>query len=105
MVVTCVRNTSGYLKVWDHLFEGKEAFSNIRMFEIEGPYLKKLRHICGVMVPVLLHPSLYRTVKFIYPTDVVGIVLEGRITSELGTGSVGQSVEVITSGNFRPVCE
>lgn len=105
MVVTCLRDTGGYLKVWNHLFEVKEAFSNIQMLKLEGPYLKKLRHICAGMVPVLLHPSLYRTVKLIYPTEVVGIVLEGRITSELGTGSVGQSVEVLTSANFRPVCE
>lgn len=88
-----------------HLFEAREAFPNIRILELENSTLKKLRHFCSGRVPVLLHPSLYRAVKLIYPTDVGGIVLDGRITTELGTGSLGQSVGVLTNVDFHPVCE
>lgn len=75
------------------------------MFVLESPYLKKLRHFCAGRVPVLLHPSLYRSVKLTYLTDIGGIVLKGRMTSELGTGSLGQSVIVLTNADFRPVCK
>lgn len=53
----------------------------------------------------MLHPSLYRAVKLTYPMDISGIVLEGRMTSELGVGSLGQSVRVLTDADFRPVCK
>lgn len=102
-VTTCVRDTGTYLKVWGHLTEAKETFPNMRMVEMNSPYLKKLKQYCAVRVPVFLHPSLHRCVKLTYFTDVGGIALEGRMTSELGVGSLGQSV--LTSADFRPVCE
>lgn len=96
----------GYLKVWNHLFEAKDSFSNIRMFELESPYLKRLRHFCAMRAPVLLHPSLYRVVKLTYPMDADRIVLDGwMMMSELGTESPRQSVWVLSAANFRPVCE
>lgn len=52
----------------------------------------------------MLHPSLYRAVKLTYPMDISGIVLEGRMTSELGVGSLGQSVSIFSNSDFRPVC-
>lgn len=104
-VITCVRDTGCYLKVWSHIFKAKETFPNIRMSESKNTYLKKLRHFCDGRVPVLLHPSLYRSVKLTYPPDVGGIVLEGRVMSELGIGSLEQSVGILTSRDFRPVCE
>lgn len=38
-VVTFVRDTGGYLKVWAHFFEVKEAFTNIRMFSMDDHFL------------------------------------------------------------------
>lgn len=73
------------------------------MFELENAYVKKLRHFCAERVPVLLHPSLYRSVKLTYPTDVSGIVLDGWMTMELG--SLGQSVRILSAKDFCPVCE
>lgn len=104
-VITCVRDTGSFLKVWSHLFEAKEPFPNIRMLEIDDPEIKKLRQFCAGRVPVLVHPSLYRAIKLTYPTDVGGIALDGRIMSELGVGSLGQSVGVLSGSDFRPVCE
>lgn len=104
-VITCIRETGNQLEVWNHLYEARAAFPNIRMFELENHNLKNLRQFCSGRVPVLLHPSLYRAIKLTYPTDVGGIVTEGRMTSELGVGSLGQSVGVLSPADFRPVCE
>lgn len=104
-VITCIRDTGAYLKAWSHVAEAKEAFSNMTIAKMDTPYLRKLRQYCAGWVPVLLHPSLYRCIKLTYPRDVGGIVLEGRMTSELGVGSLGQSVGVLTDADFRPVCE
>lgn len=49
-------------------------------------------------------PSLYRDLKLTYPTDVGGIVTDDRITTDIETGNLGQSVGVLASADFRPVC-
>lgn len=88
--------------MWFHLDEAKDAFPDIRMMV---KLKKMLSEFCARRVPILLHPSLYRAVKLTYPMDVGGIVLDGRMTSEIGTGSLGQSVGVLIAADFRPVCE
>lgn len=70
--------------VWAHLYEFKTP-----------PYLWKLRHFCAGRVPVIPHPSLYKAVKLTYHMDVGGIVLDAWMTSELGVGSLGESVWVL----------
>lgn len=47
---------------------------------------QKNYRFCPGIVPILPHPSLCRALKLRYLTDVAGIVLDGRITSEFGTG-------------------
>lgn len=74
-----------------------------------GPSLllqRGLRHSPPIpgRVPVLIHPSLYRPLKLIFPKDVSGIVTNGWIMSNLGTGTPGQSVGVLTPADFRQVC-
>lgn len=49
------------------------------------------------------HPSLYRVLKLSFPMNFGEIVNDGRITSDLGTGSLGQAVGVLTSVDFRLV--
>lgn len=92
-------------QAWGHLFEAKEAHPKIRVFELDNANLKILRHFCSGRVPVLLHPSLYQAVKLNYPMDVGCIVLDGRMTTELGTGSLRQSVGALATADFQPVCE
>lgn len=84
----------GKLKVWDHL----AGCPKYRLLN-----LKKLARLCAERVPVLLHRSLYRALKLTFPAGVGGIVLDGRITPEMGTGSLRQSVWVLSSTYFRPV--
>lgn len=52
--------------------------------------------------PVRLYLSLYRALKF---KDTGSIITDGWITSEIGTSSLGQSVEVLISANFWLVCK
>lgn len=69
------------------------------MGALGSPKLKKKK------LPVLLHPSLYKALKLTYPMYVGVIVLDGRFTSEMGTGSIGQIVLVLIPADFCPVCE
>lgn len=78
-----------YLKVWYHLVKYKDLFPDIRVFELGSPDIKKISKLCSGRVSLLLHPSLYKAVKVTYPMDLGSIVLDGRITTELGTWSLG----------------
>lgn len=103
-VITLIRNTGGNLKVWDYLAIAKKAFPNIRMAQMRAPDFKKISQSCAGRDPVRLHPSLYKALKLIFPTDVCSIVKDGRVTTDIGTGSLGQSFGVLTPLDFRPVC-
>lgn len=70
---------------------------------MESLDLKKLEKFCAGRALVLLHPSLYRAQKLTFPTDIGGIVLDARIMSNIGTGSLGQSVRFLSPANFHPV--
>lgn len=98
-----IRNT-GRDNVREHLSEAKEAFPQVRMVENWNTRLeKKYEKFCARKVPVVLHTALYRTLKLPYPIDIGGIVLDSRMTSEMGTGSLRQSVGVFSFADFRPV--
>lgn len=53
--------------------EAKNAFPKIRMAQIESPELKKISAYCVGKISVLLHSSLYRVLKLMFPTDVGSI--------------------------------
>lgn len=91
--------------MWDQLSEAKDAFPTVRMVEMGTEDLKKLEKSCFGRVPVILHPVLYRAVRLIYHTVVGSIVLDSCMTTEMVTGSLGQSVRVHTAEGFRPVCD
>lgn len=90
-VITLIQNTWDDLKVWDHLAGAKDTLPKLRMVQIESPCLKKLLQHCAGRVPVLLQASLYRELELTFLTDVGNIISEGRITPDIGTGSLGQS--------------
>lgn len=66
-VITLIRNSSGSFKVWDFNSATKEPFPESRVVQVESPELKKLFNNCFGRVRLLLHPSLYRTIKLIFP--------------------------------------
>lgn len=62
------------------------------MIQKETQELKNLSRYCAGRVPVLLQRSLYRAIKLTFATDVGGIITEGRITSDVGTGSLDKNL-------------
>lgn len=90
--------------MWDHLAEAKDAYPKIRMIQIKSPDLKKMLQLCSGRVLLLFHSSLYRVLNLTFLTDVGGIVSDGRITTDIGTGSLGQYVRVQTPADFCPIC-
>lgn len=95
-VITLIMNMGGNLKIWGHLAGTKNAYSNLWIAQIESPELKKMAHFCSVSFLVLLHPFLYRVLKPTFLTNIGGIVTEGQFTSDIWSGSLGQSIGVVT---------
>ena len=50
-------------------------------------------------------PIFYRSLKLRYPLDVEGVSMDGRVTTELGTGSLRHAVGVLTLEDFRTVVD
>ena len=71
--------------------------------ELEHPSLNVLSNKCMGRVPIYVHPCFYRSVKLRYPLDIGGIFRDGRVTTELGTGSLRQTVGILTLEDFQPV--
>lgn len=65
----------------------------------EPPELKKLSKFCAGRVSVILHPSCYRVLKL----DAGNIVLNGQMTSEMDTGSLGSICQGPNPTDFHPV--
>lgn len=82
----------------------KYSFPSVRMVKTESPVLKKMSNLCAGRNPFNLHPSLYKALKLTFPTDVGGIASDGRITTDIETGSLGQFEEVLNPIDFCPVC-
>lgn len=76
------------MKVWDLISTAKDSFSKFRMAQIESPRLTKLSKHCSGRAHFFLHPTLYRDVNLTFPTNIGGIVKDGRITSDMGPGSL-----------------
>ena len=104
MVTTFVRlRDNRTRKLWRLLEEASQV--DIRLAELEHPSLQKMLSNCAGRVPIYVHPSFYRSIKLRYPLDVGGISRDGRVTTELGTGSLRQAVGILTPEDFRPVSD
>ena len=99
MVTTFVRSAGDRTKgVW-------KTDTGIKLAELEHSSLKKYIPFCSGRVPILVHPSLYRSLKLRFPVDVGGITRDNRVTTELGTSSLRQAVGILTPKDFRPVVD
>ena len=65
--------------------------------------LKRCLNFCAGRVPILVHPSFYRSLKVRFPLDVGGVSRDGRVTTELGTSSLRRAVGILTPRDFRPI--
>ena len=97
-VTTVIRKGRGSEGVMKMLGEANEALDPISFFKDD---LSSCKGLVG-RVPVVLHPSLYRALKLTFPRDVGGLAHDGAIDNEMATGSMSQTVGVLTPAMFSP---
>ena len=95
IVIRKGRGSEGVMKI---LGDANEALGPISYFKDD---LHSCKGLVG-RVTVVLHPSLYRAVKLTYPRDIGGLAHDGVITNEMATGSMSQSIGVLTQAMFSP---
>ena len=106
MVTTFVRSAGDRTRgVWKFLNTVCQTDLGIKLAELEHSSLKKCLPFCSGRVPILVHPSFYRSLKMQSPLDVEGITRDDRVTTELGTGSLRQAVGILTPKDFRPIVD
>ena len=104
MLTTFVRTAGGRTKeLWQFIEEASRA--DVMLADTTNIMLKKMLPYCAGRVPILVHPSFYRSLKLRYPMDVGGITRDDRVSTELGTGSLRQAVGILTPKDFRPVVD
>ena len=79
----------------------REAYKALSPSAIIKDDLHSCKGLVG-RVPVVLHLSLYRAVKLTFPRDIGGLAHDGAITNEMATGSMSQTVGVLTPAMFSP---
>ena len=70
--------------------------SGHKLAEMERLSNKKALSFCTGRVPVYVNPSFYRALKLKYPLHVGGVSRDGRVTTELSTGSLKHAVGILT---------
>ena len=97
-ITTVIRKGRGSEGVMKMLGEANEALGPISFLKDD---LTSCKGLVG-RVPVVLHPSLYRALKLTFPRDVGGLAHDGAINNEMATGSMSQTVGVLTPAMFSP---
>ena len=97
-ITSVTRKGRGSEGVMRMLADANEALGSISFIKDDSQSCKGL---IG-RVPVVLHPSLYRAVKLTFPRDIGGLAHDGAITNEMATGSMSQTVGVLTPVMFSP---
>ena len=106
MVTTFIRSAGDRTKgVWKFLDTVRQTDTGVKLAELEHSSLKRCLPFCAERVPILVHPSFYRALKVRFPLDVGGVSSDGRVNTELGTGSLRQAVGILTPGDFRPIVD
>ena len=100
-VTTVIRKGRGSEGVMKMLGEANEAFGPISLLKDD---LISCKGLVG-RVPVVLHPSLYRALKLTYLRDIRSLAHDGAITNEMATGSISQTVGVLTPAMFSPATQ
>ena len=106
MVTTFIRSAGDRTKgVWQFLDTARQTDAGVKLAELEHSSLKRCLPFCSGRVPILVHPSFYRSLKVRFPLDVGGVSRDGRVNTELGTGSLRQAVGILTPEDFRPIVD
>ena len=75
------------------------------LVELEHPSVKKMFNYYSRQVSVYVYPSFYRALKLKYSIDVGGVSRDSWVTTELGTGSLRQTVSILTPKDFCAVVD
>ena len=73
----------------------KAVWKFLEKAELEPPTLKKMLSFCSGRGSIYVHPCFYRSLKLRDPIDVGGVSRDGRVTTELGTGSLRHAVGIL----------
>ena len=65
----------------------------VRLAEMEQPLLKKMLYFSGKIL-IYVRPSFYEALKLKFPMDVGVLSRDGRVTTELRTGSLRYAVGI-----------
>ena len=104
MLNTFVRTAGNRTKeLWQLIDDASRT--DVMLADTKNSMLRKMLPFCAGRVPILVHPSYYRSLKFRYPVDVGGITRDDRVSTELGTGSLRQAVGILTPKNSWPVVD
>ena len=106
-VLTVIRLGTGTRQPWAMVEEALKSFKNIMppLAIIENDLLNKLKQFCSGRAPVLVHPSLYRALKLTFPWDVGGLSADGSVKNEMGQGSMGEAVGILSPSMFKPASQ
>lgn len=63
----------------------------------------KLKQFCSGRVSIFIQTSLYRAVKLTFPRNISGLSQDDSIKNEMGQGSMGQVISVLSPDMFVPV--
>ena len=91
--------------VWKFLDTVRQTNTGVVLAELEHSSLKRCLPFCAGRTPILVHPSLYRSLKVRFLLYVGGVSRKCRIMTELGTGSLRQAVGILTPEDFRPIVD
>ena len=106
MLTTFIRSAGDRTKgVWKFLDTVCQTDTGVKLAELEYSSLKSCVPFCSERVPILVHPSFYRALIIRFPLDVGGVSRDGRVNTELGTGSLRQAVGILTPGDYRPIVD
>ena len=94
-ITTVIWKGRGVMKI---LGEANEALGPISYLKVD---INSCKGLVG-RVPIFLHPSLYRALKLTYPWDDGGLAHDGAINNEMATGSMSQTIGVLTPAMFSP---
>ena len=88
---------------WKFLEKASQA--DIRLAEFEHPSPRKMMSYCSGRVPIYIHPCFSRSRKLRFPLDVGGLSRDGRVNTDLDTGSLWHAVDILTPDYFRSLVD
>lgn len=102
-ILTVIRSSSGARQIWGIPQEANDAFSLCPPppAYFDDRNVKRLQQYCAGRLPLFVHPSLYRALKLTFPLDIGGLSPDNTVRIEMGTGSIGQDVGVLSSAMFN----